>query len=58
MSENLAKLLADLNEDWKLIGEFFDNPNRVTEKYGLSKGEKEILLSRNLDDLNAIGISD
>lgn len=57
MSKDLKKLINDLQGDWELIGEFFDNPEEVLNQYDLSNFEKKVILSRNLNDLTALGIN-
>ncbi|MFB5251107.1 hypothetical protein ACE38F_12020 [Bacillus mycoides] len=58
MTKDLIQLINDLNENWELIGDFFDNPEKVIATYELSEIERHALISRNLDDLNQLGIND
>ncbi|HDR7708322.1 TPA: hypothetical protein QCX89_000213 [Bacillus cereus] len=58
MTRDLIQLINDLNENWELIGDFFDNPEKVIATYELSEIERHALISRNLDDLNQLGIND
>ncbi|GAA4074095.1 hypothetical protein [Amphibacillus indicireducens] len=55
---NLERLVNDLQSDWNLIGEFFDNAENVFEEYNLNDIEKQSLRSRNLEDLNALGVNE
>ncbi|MCS4485759.1 hypothetical protein [Staphylococcus americanisciuri] len=58
MSKNLKRFIDDLQGDWELIGAFFDNPESVLDQYDLSSSEKASILSRNLNDLNGLGINE
>ncbi len=57
MSVEMKKLASDLQGNMELVGDFFDNPESVLDKYKIKGFERKALLSRNLDDLNSLGLS-
>lgn len=57
MSTQFKNLIADLQGNMEVVGRFFDDPLELFQSYGISESEGKTLLSRNLDDLNALGLT-
>lgn len=57
MSIELACFVNDLQGNMEVIGEFLENPIRVMKRYKLKKAEQEIILSRDINQLNLLAIS-
>ncbi len=57
MSEQMKKLIRDLQGNLEVVGDFFDNPQKVIERYRLSGHEKNLVLSRSMDALETISLN-
>ncbi|MDR1448243.1 MAG: hypothetical protein LBI63_04735 [Candidatus Ancillula sp.] len=57
MSRELNTLVNDLFSNVGAISRFFSNPKEMAEEYGVRGMELNALLSRDLDALNALGLS-
>lgn len=58
MSKQLSNLVAELQGNMELVGNFFDNPSKVIDSFGITGKEKQALLTRDLNSLNKIGLSE
>lgn len=52
MSKQLKKLVEALQGNMEVVGEFYDNPQKVIEKFGITGKEKMALLIRDQSDLD------
>lgn len=57
MSKNFQKLAFDMQGNIELIGEFFDSPNKVFDKYQIRTSERAAFRSRDLKALSKLGMS-
>jgi hypothetical protein len=58
MSKQLNHLVTELQGNMELVGDFFDNPSKVIDSFGITGKEKQALLARDLNSLNKIGLSE
>lgn len=52
MSNQLKELLNVLQGNMEVVGEFFDNPQKVIKDFGITGKEKAVLLIRDLSELD------
>lgn len=57
MSNELTALVNDLQGNMEVIGEFLSDPISVLRKYNVQEKEQEIVLSRDVEQLSALLIS-
>lgn len=57
MSSQMKAFLNELQGNMEVVGEFFDNPEKVIRKFGIVGREKEALLIRDLNDMNDYALS-
>lgn len=48
----MKAFLNELQGNMEVVGEFFDNPEKVIRKFGIVGREKEALLIRDLNDMD------
>ncbi|MDG7775193.1 hypothetical protein OK579_10300 [Streptococcus pneumoniae] len=57
MSSQMKAFLNELQGNMEVVGEFFDNPEKVIRKFGIVGREKEALLIRDLNDMDDYALS-
>ena len=57
MSKQLELLISELQGNMETVGEYFDTPELVLDKFGITGEEREAILIRNLDELDDYALS-
>ncbi|ELA71788.1 MULTISPECIES: hypothetical protein [Enterococcus] len=57
MSKELKKLVADLQGNMDVVGEFMDSPQSVLDKYNVKGKERTVMLAKDSEGLNKLGFS-
>lgn len=52
MSKELKKLVADLQGNMDVVGEFMDSPQSVLDKYNVKGKERTVMLAKDSEGLN------
>lgn len=57
MSKELMKLVADLQGNMDIVGDFMDSPESVLDKYNVQGKERTVMLAKDSEGLNKLGFS-
>ena len=57
MSKQLELLISELQGNMETVGEYFDTPELVLDKFRITGEEREAILIRNLDELDDYALS-